>query len=107
MFDTYGRNIGIYIERFDKALVNFNLDDVEYAFDKWFEVGKKLPIPANIIEIIDARHRENRPPPPEHRYLPEPEPPPKYSALTDEKKKEVDAWLLEAKRILKSAGQGN
>ena len=55
MFDTYGRNIAIYIERFDKALANFNLDDVEYAFGKWFLVGKKLPVPANIIEIIEAR----------------------------------------------------
>lgn len=84
-FNRYGKDdsqLGDMTELFYEILKPYSLDEITNAFREWARVGKAIPVPADIREIInDLRPKISHTP----KYLQGHEP---VKLLTDEQSKE-------------------
>lgn len=61
IFQTYGRTpeqLKTYVVAFDVALEKYSTAQINQAFGEYLRIGKVMPTPAHIVEIIEA----NKPP---------------------------------------------
>ena len=98
--NTYGADPDSLKSRqivFNKVLAGYTEEQINSAFERYFETGKGLPEPSDILKILEERSYYNRP---EYKPFPESENHPGYIDLSDADKEEVDAALEKAKQSL-------
>lgn len=99
VLNTYGADPDTIKSRqivFARILEGHNAEQIDSAFDRWFEIGKGLPEPSDILKILNERSVYSGP---EYKYFDrtKEENNPRYGELKDEEKALVDEALNAAK----------
>lgn len=98
--NTYGQdpeNIKSKQIVFGKVLSGYSAEAIDSAFERYFETGKGIPEPSDILKILKARDVYNRP---EYKVSPPEETHPRYIDLSEEGRRQIDESLQRAKDSL-------
>lgn len=79
---------------FDKVLSGYSAEQINSAFERYFETGKGLPEPSDILNILKARQVYSRP---EYKVSPPEETHPGYFDLSETEREKIDEALAQAK----------
>ena len=98
--NTYGEdpeNIKSKKIVFGKVLSGYSAEAIESAFQRYFETGKGIPEPSDILKILKAWAVYNRP---EYKVSPSEETHPRYIDLSEDGRAQIDESLQRAKESL-------